>query len=567
MESYRNKSKADLIKELKLAGRQAAKVTELRNHLKNTEKHYNDLKKRFEEREKTLSRECFERNQTQEALQMAQVIIDNSPVILFRRLAGGETPRLQYVSDNIKQYGYTAEEFLSGQVHFKDIVHPDDFDRVRQEIEQYAQKDVEEYVQTYRILTNKGNVRWVEDQTSVVRDNSGRKTHNQGIVVDITRRKLAEEQLRKSEEKFRRIVETAGEGFLMMNQDLKIVDVNDAYCKMLGYERDEILGKTPLDLATDDFRQFLVANREKLLAMEYRKFEGTVIAKGGRKVPVLIHGNILRDAKGVQMGNVAFVTDLTEQKKALALAGVVQRGLIPSIAPKIEGFDIAGRSHSCEEVGGDYFDFLQGSEYSPDSLKVVVGDISGHGVDAALLMTSARAFIRTRAAQAGSPSQIISSLNRDLAMDMKDTGHFMTLFYLEIDARKNTAHWVRAGHDPALIYYPSEDKFDSLGGSGLPLGVDEEFNYADYVLKMLAPGMVIALGTDGIWESSDAKGHIFGKERLQAIIRKNAGERSEKIVNQVFDELARFTKGMPHHDDVTLVIIKVDPFEEVGEAS
>ena len=76
---------------------------------------------------------------------------------------------------------------------------------------------------------------------------------------------------------------------------------------------------------------------------------------------------------------------------------------------------------------------------------------------------------------------------------------------------------------------------------------------------MLAPGMVIALGTDGIWESSDASGHIFGKERLQAVIRKNAGANSEKIVNQVFDELARFTKGMPHHDDVTLVIIKVDP--------
>ena len=94
MESYRNKSKADLIKELKLAGRQAAEVTELRNRLKNTEKHYNDLKKRFEEREKTLSRECFERDQTQKALQMAQVIIDNSPVILFRRLAGGKTPRL-----------------------------------------------------------------------------------------------------------------------------------------------------------------------------------------------------------------------------------------------------------------------------------------------------------------------------------------------------------------------------------------------------------------------------------------------------------------------------------------
>ena len=94
---------------------------------------------------------------------------------------------------------------------------------------------------------------------------------------------------------------------------------------------------------------------------------------------------------------MAFVVDLTEQKKALDLAGIVQKSMIPSSAPQIDGLDIAGRSDSCDEVGGDYFDFLYGQEYSDESIKVVVGDIAGHGVDAALLMTSARAFIRSRA--------------------------------------------------------------------------------------------------------------------------------------------------------------------------
>jgi sigma-B regulation protein RsbU (phosphoserine phosphatase) len=175
----------------------------------------------------------------------------------------------------------------------------------------------------------------------------------------------------------------------------------------VGYRRDEILGKTPPDFATDKFRRFIAESRERLLAMDYRTFEGTMVAKDGRHVPVLIHGNTLRDGKGAKIGNAAFVTDLTEQKKALELAGKVQKNLIPATAPEIKGLDIAGRSDPCQEVGGDYFDFLYGPEYPAGTLRVVVGDISGHGVDAALLMTTARAFIRMRAAQPGEPAQVV----------------------------------------------------------------------------------------------------------------------------------------------------------------
>ena len=112
---------------------------------------------------------------------MAKVIIENSPAILFRRSAG-EDRRLVYVSDNVRQLGYTAEEFLSAKIHFRDIVHPEDLERVGREIEGYAEKDVEEYTQVYRFINKSGDVQWVEDQTSVVRDADGNKTHNQDIL-------------------------------------------------------------------------------------------------------------------------------------------------------------------------------------------------------------------------------------------------------------------------------------------------------------------------------------------------------------------------------------------------
>jgi sigma-B regulation protein RsbU (phosphoserine phosphatase) len=552
---YANREKRAGLGELR---KQAAEADRLRKRLQALEAECARLRERCESSTRALQRECTVKDRAAEALELARVIIDHSPVVLFRRLAGDQ-PRLVYVSDNIRQFGYPAEEFLSGKVMFKDIVYPGDSERLSAEIRSYAERNVEEYSQQYRIVTRKGDVRWIEDQTSVVRDAAGNKRYHQGIVVDVTERKQAEEKLRKSEEKFRRIVQTAGEGFLLMDRQLAIVEVNDAYCRMLGYERAEILGKTPLDLATEDFRRLLTSQRDRILAQEYRKIEGMLRARDGRSVPVLIHGNTLRDAEGREIGNVAFVADLTEQKKALALAGKVQRNLIPRAAPRIRGLDIAGRSDSCDEVGGDYFDFLYGPEYPDDRLKVVVGDISGHGVDAALLMTSARAFIRSRAAQRGRPSQVVSRMNRDLVLDMAESGHFMTLFYMDIQPDTGRVQWVRAGHEPALVYDAAAERFEELVGTGLPLGVDASFRYSEQKLFDLPPGSVVVLGTDGVWEASDHRGRIFGKERFREAVREAARDSAADIIEHVFEKISAFSGGMPSQDDVTLVVIKFLP--------
>ncbi len=556
MKSDQKKTKNELIEELRDLRQQVAKTEALKNHLADVENAYRDLRSNFEERTRALERECLDRGQTEEALRMAEVIIDNSPAVLFRRLAGDE-PRLVYVSDNIRQMGYSADEFLSGKIHFRDIVYPDDMDKVAEEIKYYAEKDVEEYTQFYRIVTKNGDLRWVEDRTSVVRDADGNKIHNQGILVDITERKQAEEELRKSEEKFRRIVETAGEGFLLMDENLRIVDVNEAYCKLLKYSREELIGKTPLDLATEDFKQFMMTNRISILAKEYRKLEGTMVARDGRHVPILIHGSTLRDDRGNVIGNMAFITDMTEHKKALALAGEVQKSLLPQYKPVVQGLDIAGKNVSCDEIGGDYFDFLWRHDTKKGPFSVVVGDISGHGVDSALLMTTARAFLRMRASQPGTIAEIITAMNRHLTRDVLETGRFMTLFYLTIDPAKDRIDWVRAGHDPALVYDPGRDEFKELKGSGVALGVNENFDYQENNLSGLANGQIIAIGTDGIWEALNSQGEMFGKERFRDIIRKNAAAGSGDILNAVYNELNQFTRGQKSEDDITLVVIKV----------
>jgi sigma-B regulation protein RsbU (phosphoserine phosphatase) len=552
----RRKTKAELTAELSKLRRQAIQAKKLRQNLKDLKAGFKALERRCEAQTRTLRQECILRDQTEEALRLDEMIIAQSPVVLFRRRAGAR-PTLVYVSSNISQFGYSADDFLKGKIRFSEIVHPEDRGKLVEEIRHFEAADVEEYTQSYRIVTRDGEVRWVEDKTSVVRDERGRKVYNQGIMVDVTPRRIAEEELRKSEEKFRRIVETAGEGFVLMDDHLRIVEVNESYCRMLGYRREELLGKSPLELAAEDFRQFMSSSRDRLLAMDYRKFEGALIAKDGRRVPVLIHGNNLRDAGGAKIGNAAFVVDLTEHKKALELAGKVQKSLIPARPPTVPGLDLAGRTDSCQEVGGDYFDFLYGPDFPAGTLRVAVGDISGHGVDAALLMTTARAFTRTRAVQSAAPAVVVANINRDLALDMGDSGSFMTLFYMEIDPARRNARWVRAGHEPALLYCPVRDRFEELAGTGLALGVDKDAGFVEQALPALHPGTLLALGTDGIWEAHDPEGRLFGKERFRDILRREAAASAQAMVTAVFEEIDRFCRGMPYQDDVTLVVIKV----------
>lgn len=557
MKADKEKTRDELLRDLAELKKQFAEHEKVRLRSMTPEDELYILGRRIQEQEKKLANEREEYQTTVRDLQMARMIIERSPVILFRRMAGIQD-RLEYISENIRMFDYFPEAFLSGIINLRDIVHQDDRQRVTREIREFAEADVEEYTMVYRCVTKDGEVRWVEDQTSVVRNEVGKKTYIQGILYDITERYVAEEEARKSADKYRRIVDTAAEGFYLCDMSLKIVEVNEAYCRMTGYTRDELLGSSLTERATEEFQQFLHFNREKLFSREYREFEGTGITKDGREIPILIHANNVRDDQGEIIGRMAFITDMTVHKEALALAAEVQKSLMPKETPRIPGLDIAGRNICCDEVGGDYYDYIWQRDSIDSPLRVVVGDISGHGVDSALLMTTARAFFRMRALQPGSISEIMSAMNTHLAQDVLDSGRFMTMFCLSIDPLQQCMQWVRAGHEPALLYDPSLDTFQELKGEGVALGVIEEVIYEDYHMNNLQHGQILIIGTDGIWEAVNMQGEMFGKERLKACIRMHFSSNANEILSKVFHELTCFTIGCRKADDITLVIIKFD---------
>lgn len=243
-------------------------------------------------------------------------------------------------------------------------------------------------------------------------------------------------------------------------------------------------------------------------------------------------------------------------RDSLAIAMEVQHHLLPRSAPQIKGLDIAGRSLYCEETGGDYFDYLSTGKNGLAKIRVVVGDVSDHGIGSALLMTTARAFLRQRASLPGSLDQIVTDVNRQITQDVEDSGRFMTLLLCEIDGAGKTIDWVNAGHDPAVIYDPENDSFVELAAHSLPLGVFEQADYRESQHR-LAPQQVILIGTDGIWEAQNPQGQMFGKDRFRDVVRNHAAEPAGNILQAVIMELDKFCRSRAKDDDVTLVVVKV----------
>jgi sigma-B regulation protein RsbU (phosphoserine phosphatase) len=222
-------------------------------------------------------------------------------------------------------------------------------------------------------------------------------------------------------------------------------------------------------------------------------------------------------------------------KEALDLAMEVQQNLLPQKFVTV--------------------DFLRFKEFGNGRIGIAVGDVVGHGIAAALLMTTARALLRCRVSQPGSLSQMINDVNRILYLDTSESGSFMTLFFMLIDPHRRELQWVRAGHDPAIIYNASADSFDELKGKGTAIGVDDQWSFQDYHSNWES-GQIMLIGTDGIWETVNNSNEKFGKKRVMEIIRQKQKSSAKDILHAIIDRLANFRQYNTPQDDITLVVIK-----------
>lgn len=306
---------------------------------------------------------------------------------------------------------------------------------------------------------------------------------------------------------------------------------------------------------------------------------GTLITMLVSRNLTLPFGEIIQTLRGVRNGNFDkkvqvttndeigytgdVINEMTEglrererMQQSLDLAMEVQQRLLPRKDPDIEGLDIAGASIYCEETGGDYYDYLITAEDGQRKIWVVVGDVADHGIPSALLMTTARAFLRQRTSRSGELDEVVADVNLQLTRDVADSGRFMTLFMCEIDRHNQVIQWVNAGHDPAMIYDQKSGRFEELVGKALPLGVSETTAFQKYH-KPFGPGQIIVIGTDGIWEAQNPQGQMFGKDRFKEVIRKHASLPAKEMIQAVIKQIDKFRHPLENADDITLVIGKV----------
>lgn len=250
------------------------------------------------------------------------------------------------------------------------------------------------------------------------------------------------------------------------------------------------------------------------------------------------------------------IKDWYHMRQSLAMAREVQQGLLPSAPPEIEGLDIAGKIIYSDETGGDYYDYIQPIDPAAQKIGIAVGDVSEHGIPSAILMASTRAFIRQRAALEGDIATLLRDVNYQFTRDVEDSGRFMTLFFLSVEYGDNLLRWVRAGHDAAILYDPVEDRFEYLQGKGVALGINGDYPFSENVRAGFEKGQVIVLGTDGLWEATDSNDVMFGKERIETIVRESADQSARSINRRILSEVTAFSKTSVPEDDITLVVVK-----------
>lgn len=241
-------------------------------------------------------------------------------------------------------------------------------------------------------------------------------------------------------------------------------------------------------------------------------------------------------------------------RESLALAQEVQQNLLPRRPPEVERLDIAGLSIYCDETGGDYYDYLP-VPGRPSAVALAVGDVTGHGIAAALLMTTVRALLRSHEPIPGRLAEVVGDVNRRLAADVHG-GRFMTLFLAVVDAERREAHWVGAGHSPALLYNPADDTLHDFDGPDIPLGIDPGWRYQELSDSGWPDGAIVVIGTDGVWETRDSSGRMIGRAAVAEVVRANSHRRAEDIARAITEALAAFRGARPQEDDVTLVVAK-----------
>jgi serine phosphatase RsbU (regulator of sigma subunit)/pSer/pThr/pTyr-binding forkhead associated (FHA) protein len=262
---------------------------------------------------------------------------------------------------------------------------------------------------------------------------------------------------------------------------------------------------------------------------------------------------LIAGVAAIRIENVRLLEVQQEQKRLaneLAVASEIQFRLHPETPPSLPGYDVVGVSFPCYEVGGDYYDFIE----KPDGRCVIaLGDVSGKGTGAALLMSSIHAAVRAHTRTRLSACEIVSEINQYI-YDNTPSNRYVTLFYSELDSRSHQLTYINGGHNSPLLARASGE-VTRLDIGGFPVGITPFGDYREGWVE-IEPGDVMVIYSDGVTESLSEEGEEFGEARLIEIVQKHRGRSAAGLRDRIDEALTKFVGKASAVDDLTLVILK-----------
>ena len=280
----------------------------------------------------------------------------------------------------------------------------------------------------------------------------------------------------------------------------------------------------------------------------YNKKDGKPFAEDDQRLLAIIAG---------QSGQVVENARLYEKEKTLVkmqeeirLAARIQTELLPKSGPSIPGYDIVGRTIPAQEVGGDYFDFIPIDEHR---LAFCLGDVTGKGLPASLLMANLQATLRGQTLTTGSPKTCLERSNQ-LLYQSTSPEKFATLFYAILDLQNHHIHYSNAGHDnPYLCSDRAATKRLKIGG--IPLGMLPDFSFEQESVPLEDDSILVAY-SDGVTEAMNAQEEMFGEERIAAVIDQHKNAPATEIIDHLVSAVKTFAAGYPQSDDITVVVMR-----------
>jgi phosphoserine phosphatase RsbU/P len=405
-----------------------------------------------------------------------------------------------------------------------------------------------------------GSVVFTESSGAPIFDKEGRLVRWRGVDHDITAQKAFEDALRLRD----RAMESVHVGISISDaktRGIPNIYVNPALCRMTGYAREELLGRNLRMLrgpetdeaALERFNRAVSTGEDCRLTLRVYRRNGTSFWNELLISPVV-------DETGEITNYVGIHTDVTERRRAaernheLEIARHIQLSLLPNAPLRLPCVALTGFCAPASQVGGDYFDYFENA----GTVDVVIADVSGHSVGAALLMTEVRSTLRVEALKASaaiSPAEVLGDLNELLYDDLTRSESFITMFYMKYDPERRRLTYANAGHNRAILLRSRDGRPTMLDAEGLVLGALRNVDFEERTFE-LTSGDLLLLYTDGVTEAQNAAGEFFGVERLVASLRQHKGLELEGIVKALLEDTRRFCGDHPLDDDIAMVVMK-----------